>query len=273
MGLFGSKKSNMREGTPDDFYNLLEPGDLYDSQSNPHEIQEKIQNLIHNESFRRFARCFELYQEILQSVSTDIQSTVKVRMRQLHDKIDKLKSFALQQAESSSFTPLKLAEKIVSLGRDRYYLAFWGAHEEHPKNQDRYVNKVVYYEQEPDGALSFHIDPNTLSATAQLSQLMEGFRIVAQKIAHNDLSANKIILISWLLGEQYQTIIHRVFRKIKSPLYFRAAVSEKQSVQKTQRLALEYNTGLLRKYLISGKLPQVRELHLNTQEFVSAFMN
>lgn len=260
----------------------------------PQQNNEKLANkekMLSNSAFKRFAGGFELYQELInREESSDSRNLIISRMRELYkpnlnklgqedgheDETEKalraalleLILLTLRECEEKKFDIKGLADKI-SASTPLYdsFSAGWNhkAGDIEQASGMIYANELYAYKIEDDDTISVHVSPSNTENKDISKKLEEGRRAVAEKLRNGELKANKIIMKSWLLSRERETITRRA---IGNNIIIEDVPLDDEQYEAIQFLALQYNQQSLKKYLETGDKPEIRQVVMTKNEFL-----
>lgn len=242
------------------------------------ENKENKNEFLSNTAFQNFSSGFETYQKMLNS--RDNKEEIMERMHILYKRLDTqeksekleelkgLMDFAFSSAEDNKFNKEEFAKKISSLSVSEDFKQEWNKKEGDMSGDLKMLNNVLAFRIEKDGNISLHIRPTDTKANELLRNVKEGVIKLVEEIKNGNIKGGNIIMKSWLLNSDYETIIERFFG---SKLDFQKVSDEDEDVLPAQYLALQYNSKELEKYLKTGKKPEVRKIELTKEEILDKF--
>jgi hypothetical protein len=241
--------------------------------------QKSDKDFLSNTAFQNFSSGFETYQKILQN--TDInKNEVMQNMRNLYKRVDEkeqsekvkelreLIDFVIASCENTTFNKGEFAKKLSNLSISEDFKQEWNKKEGDTSGDLTMLNNVLAFKLEKDGNISLHIRPNNARANEILPAIRNGVEKLVQKIKSGSIKGDNIVMKSWLLNSDHETIIERFFGK---KFDFKNVLDEDEDVLPAQYLALQYNSKELEKYLKTGKKPEVRKIELTKEEILDKF--
>lgn len=237
--------------------------------------RENKEKILSNLAFKRFAGGFELYQKLInREDSSATRDLIISRMRELYkprpnsqdvrlnEAQNNLRSALLElilstlrECEEKKFDANDFAEKISAPPLYDLFSAEWNrsATEVEKDSGMIHVNECIAYKQEKDGAISLHIRPVGIKSNDLWDKWKDGVKSIKELIKSGKISANKVIMKSWLLSRDKKA------EKV-SP--------DDDEYDSIQFLALQYNQLSLKNYLETGNKPEVRQIIMTKDEFL-----
>lgn len=259
-----------------------------------HQEQQRLERLSGNVSFQRFARGFEIYQKAYDDASEDEKVTIRERMLDVHGALDldgldqsgfwgkkkrkqldeeasdvqKVILSVMREAEAGTFTTQMLGEAFVNAGLDDDLLGLWSHEAGEVDGGDLfYANELVAIHMDTEDEISIHIGANAVKGSELIMKIIEGFKLIAEKIKEGRIAAKKISMKSWLLAPAFEPKIRML---LGSEVDFYDVDPEDDMTKAIQDLALLYNGRSLKDFLSTGEKPIVRGVDMTGPEFVAA---
>lgn len=242
--------------------------------------------LLSNPAFRRFARGFEVYQEVLHNQKNETDRDLVIeRMRYLYDpqlnnididSIDEkeykiateIKLAILQECYENKFSIEKLASRIAASPFASSILKGWEhkAGESDERLGINYINEVVAYKIEDDSTISLHIQPASLESSAFIKSIVDGLKIIKSKLDNGEIEAENVIMKSWLLS---RTLEEKVRLILGQDVIIKDVAPNDNEIAEIQYQAIQNNGRSMKTYLETGEKPEVREVRMTKDEFVT----
>ena len=99
-------------------------------------------------------------------------------------------------------------------------------------------------------------------------KIIDGFQAIGTKLEAGEITADKIIMKSWLLNQKMEAKARML---LGDEISIQDTSPEDSDVAAVQHLALQYNKRSLEKYLKTGEKPEVRQVVMTKDEFVARF--
>jgi hypothetical protein len=251
----------------------------------PEGDRERVVELLNNFVFQRFARGFEIYQEIVSEYKEQGRdfSEIKKRMSRVWDNLHafshkyknkgyKFKEFIEEQIEKSeegSFLAEDLAVGLIVMKMDQDLFAETPHGEgESTDEYTTYVNEVVSYTWAVEDYVKLDVSVANLSSRDVFVKIAEGFKKVASALKIEEMKGVKRVqMTSWLLSKDFELKIRELFSRIPvESLNF-----EDENYGPAQDEALNFNGRSLQKFLLTGKKPETRNLEMSKEDFIRNF--
>jgi hypothetical protein len=207
---------------------------------------------------------FDLYASALDNSNDEEQLSDQERsLRQIIDS-------AMQECSKNNFFRDNFAGKLASSPIANKFLTVWNRKTDEVEQDSGliHVNDVIAYEKGNESEISLHIRPTGVESTALISKIKDGFEKIAVLLETGKIKADRIIMKSWLFNKK----IERKARQLLGDEFLiEDTLPDDSDVVATQHLALQYNKGFLKKYLITGEKPEVRQVVMTKDEFISKF--
>lgn len=254
---------------------------------------EKIgckETILANQSFKRFANGFKLYQSLLHGEDSEPdQSLVVKRMQELYktrldtgnntneiqddkslEALIKIIDSTLKECEEDDFTVDDLADKITNSPVYDLLMSEWNhsADEIEECSEVNFVNEIYGYKVEDDNEVSLHIRPSNIKSDVIGEKRMEGRRLIAEKLKSGKIKANKITMKSWLFSKEREEDVRSIFGE---NVLIEDVLLDNDKMDGIQFLAMQYNQRALEKYLKTGAKPEVRQITMSKDEFIQRF--
>lgn len=250
--------------------------------------EKLVYSFLGNESFKRFVGNLELYQKMLAEAKTrEERLTLMVRMHKIHfrrerkdtpedvremnTEYDKMIAEALSWCENGEFTNEKLARRAAEIPFAEKLLAKWNPHAgETVDGGALMVNDLVAYHVDSPEVISLHVITANIPKERLLVEVLEGFKLFAQKLQEPEMAGIQTIKMeSWLLSKDFVPKIKMIFGEdIELSQVEKPGTNEEIDVAK--RLPLKFNYLSLQRYLAEGKEPEIGELLLSKEDFIKA---
>jgi hypothetical protein len=253
--------------------------------------QEKIntrEKIILNPAFIRFSNGFELYQNLLHSKDYEKnKSEINKRMHELYEppkrssedetyevsikqELYEIINAALEECQENHFSIETFADKLASLEITNKLLAEWNRQEGEVEEATGmiHVNEVISYENKKDDEISLHLRPTGVESTKLIPKIIDGFQTLAIMLIKGNIKATKISMVSWLFNKQMEKKTRLLFG---NEVLIEDTSPDDDDVVAIQQLALRYNTRSLEKYLTTGEKPEVRQIIMTKNEFITQF--
>ncbi len=248
-------------------------------------LKQRVEKLMSNRAFLRFARSFLVYQEIYGS--TDSIKKKKEMRQKMGDVfngiffgtvIDReelctnLAEFFRElfiECEKGQFDTKKLAEKLALSSFYERFDSEWNSKPE-VSEHDEQINELVLYTKHPDYPIMIHIKPANLDTKDFVPKLVEGFRIIAGKMKSGEIdeSYKDVVMKSWLLSGKFWDEIKKIFGDtVKGYL----SLGKEDTKPEDVNVALIYNRKSLEEYLKSGEVPLIGIITLTREQFLERF--
>lgn len=249
----------------------------------------RIQEFLSSQPFIRSCDVMETYQQLLidHKDNPTMLELVKRRLHEIFDvkiednqgrddygrklagEFEAMQKQIYAWCESGEFTKEKMAGLYASSSIADKFLERWN-----PKadtlSMDGHVivNEAFEYVNAGQEDVGLNIFPTPVKGTAELlSKVLEGLQKVANELKNGSLQhVNKVVMTSWLFGPRFEPKVKQIF----GDNITLEDVPDENAFE-VQRLALSYNKRAMAEYLTTGQLPQVRNLTMTKEEFVSKF--
>lgn len=250
--------------------------------------QSKMERFLASPQFQRLFEVMATYQRLLEENKDDPEKYNLIKKR-FKDKFDSAPQEGAEQTPQQDENILfkKQLLHLVETGKltkekfaglfARSTLAEGILESYHPKpgsiteTGKKFINEVVAYDNKEDNDwININIIPTSVRGTADLlSKIKEGFQEIAQELKNGSLQHIKEVQMhSWLLGPDFADKIAVIFgENVKIADYS----EDSASVREIQSLALSYNKRAAEKYLLTGELPEVKELKMTSEDFIKRF--
>lgn len=251
---------------------------------------EKIgikERFLSNPAFIRFAGGFELYQDLLHTEGTENKNAIIERMECLYlsrlispdketqqsekkQELYQIISSTLQECQGNNFSKDKFAEKLAASPIANLFLTEWNRKKDEVEEGSGmvHVNDVIAYKQDNDNEISLHVRPTGVESSELISKVIDGFQIIGEKLENGEITANKIVMKSWLLNQKMEA---KAKMLLGDEISIQDTSPEDSDVLAVQFLALPYNKRSLEKYLTTGEKPEVRQVIMTKDEFIARF--
>lgn len=253
------------------------------------EREKYIESFLSNQAFLRFARSFEVYQELLNEDGADIEILTEsmhyvfpvhllepedMETKKILDAYNEIKIYCLQSSEKGEFDKRKLAEIIVGLPiRDKLF-ELWNPRQIHRRvgTEHQMINDILSYSLDTvngKNTLSLHIELTSISGKELWPEIVRGLIAVAEKLENDGMDeVEQVYMASWLFNESFETRVQALFGN-EAKIEYLSEDDENENVSEIIKLALTYNERSLREFLKDGIEPQVGRLILTKAEFVA----
>ncbi|TAL20708.1 hypothetical protein EPN90_00095 [Patescibacteria group bacterium] len=239
-----------------------------------------------NPAFQRFAGGFDLYQKLFNE--TDDREQVRGRMHDLYrsrfresadrPNQDMQKSLleliesTLKDCEYGDFSPHNFAEKIASSSLADLFQREWNA--EAGKIEEasgmHFVNELIAYKIEKNEAISLHIRPTGVRSEDLITKVADGLSLIASQIKNGEIIAKVIVMKSWLLSKELEAKARLL---LGNDIEIKDAEMDDEDIAAIQHVALQYNKKSLERYLKTGERPEVRQITMTSEDFISRFLH
>lgn len=252
--------------------------------------QNKIEQFLSSPQFQRHFEVAATYQRLLEE-NKDDQGKYDLIKKRFHDQFDPPsleeserppfydENIAIRKqifllSETGQLTKEKLANLFAASPVAEKQLASFNYKPGGiTETGERLVNEVVAYNSKGDeGWVNLNIIPTSVQGTGELlAKIKEGFQAVAQDLKNGPLQHIKEVQMrSWLLGPDFADKIAAIFgENIK--ITDLSDDPDNSTAREIQKLALSYNKKAVEKYLMTGKLPEVKELKMTSEDFIKRF--
>jgi len=250
-------------------------------------ILKKKEEMISNCAFQRFAGGFEIYQklindskdrdlivnrmhELYQPMIDNINKNQNETNKPLTTALTKLLLSTLAECENKKFDRNNFAEKISMPPLYDICSAEWN-HEagDVEKNSGmNYVNEMIAYKKEENNTISLHLMPSNVESKDVAEKRREGYGVIARKIKSEEIQAERIIMKSWLYDSEFEDKTKKFFG---DDVTIEDVSPDDELIKPIQFLGLQYNNRMLKKYLETGKKPDVRQIIMTSQKFTQKF--
>ena len=246
-----------------------------------------IDMILTNPAFMRFAGGFELYQNLLHAEGVENRSAITERMVDLYvsrlsgsaeetqqseakQELYQIITSVLQECQENNFFRDSFADRLASSPIANLFLAEWNRKPDEVEEGSGmvHVNDIIAYKQDSDDEISLHIRPTGVESTELISKIIDGFQAIGTKLEAGEITADKIIMKSWLLNQKMEAKARML---LGDEISIQDTSPEDSDVAAVQHLALQYNKRSLEKYLKTGEKPEVRQVVMTKDEFVARF--
>lgn len=242
--------------------------------------------LLSNPAFRRLARGFEVYQEVLHNQKNETDRDLVIeRMRRLYDpqlnnvdidSIDEkeykiateIKQATLQECYENNFSIEKLASRIAASPFASSVSKGWvhKAGEFDERLGINYINEVVAYKKEDDSTISLHIQPTSLETPAFIISIVDGLKTIKSKLDNGEIEAENVVMKSWLLSKALEEKVRLI---LGQDVIIKDVAPNDNEIADIQYQAIQNNGRSMKTYLETGEKPEVREIHMTKDEFIA----
>jgi len=247
-------------------------------------IEEKI---LSNPAFIRFAGGFELYQNLIHIDGDNNKDLITERILDFYtlksDNINKntqqltegeelfqIINSTLQECQKNNFSKSNFANRLATSPVAKLFLSEWNRQEEEVEEESNmiHINELIAYKKESNNEISLHIRPTGTENIKLFSKIIDGFQKIGAELETGNIKANKIIMKSWLFNKKMEKKIKQIFG---NEISIENTPSDDNDVTAIQHLALQYNNKSLKKYLLTGEKPEVKQIIMTKDEFIASF--
>lgn len=252
--------------------------------------QNKIEQFLGAPQFQRQFEVLATYQRLLEE-NKDDQEKYDLIKKRFHDQFDStfkeeserhplyLEAEAVRKqifllTEAGKLTKEKLAGLFAKSALAEGMLAAFYPRPGSIEHGKKFINEVVAYDsKEDEDWVNLNIIPTSVRGTPELlAKIKEGFQAVAQELKSGQLQhVREVQMISWLLGPDFADKISVIFGKDANITDFNDDPDNLSTTRAVQVLALSFNKRAAEKYLLTGKLPEVKELKMTSEDFIKRF--
>lgn len=253
--------------------------------------QSKIEQFLAAPQFQRMFEVVATYQRLLEENKSDQEKYDLIKKR-FHDEFDPppleeserpalyneslaLRKQVLLLSEAGHLTKEKLAtllaRSVLADGMLEQYHAKPGG--DATENGGKLINEVVAYNSKKDEDwVNLNIIPTSVRGTGELLvKIKEGFQAVAQELKNGPLQhVKQVEMHSWLLGPDFADKVAVIFGE-DAKITDLSDDPDLSTTKQIQDVALSYNKRAVERYLLTGKLPEVRELKMTSEDFIKRF--
>jgi len=244
-------------------------------------IEEKI---LSNPAFIRFAGGFELYQDLININNKDLitermldfytpqSDNINENTKQLTEKgeLFQIINSTLQECQKNNFSKNSFANKLATSPVAKLFLSEWNRQEKEVEEESNmiHINELVAYKKESNNEISLHIRPTGTENIKLFSKIIDGLQKIGTELKAGNIETNEIIMKSWLFNKKMEGNIKQIFG---NEISIENISSDDNDIVAIQHLALQYNNKSLKKYLLTGEKPEVKQIIMTKDEFVARF--
>lgn len=245
--------------------------------------------LLSNQSFRRLAQGFKLYQQLLAEATKEgDKQIIETRMRELYHstlapesppnlplfpELQRIVREVIERCKQGAFSLNDFAALVLEVPPlADHLIARWNPKAETIRvdGGDMMVNEIVGYSISPEEELSINLVTGNLKPNEIVTKVKAGLRILAERLKTGEIATKQVRMHSWLLGSRYTRLVHEVLGRDVLPQLPEQRISF-VGLDAAQTLALQFNSSVLKRYLLTGEKPEVREVLMSREEFVKRF--
>lgn len=254
-----------------------------EKQTQPNsEYANQKEKISENAAFKKFSGGFEVYQKLLLS-NKDQASREEIIKRMcdfykhqdapisdgqenIREEAYGIIDAALEECKQGTFSTDKFADKIATSKIYDLFLKDWTREEGYIDKElgMTYVNETVAYVQENDQVISLHIRPT--AGKDVITSIIEGLKKVGSLLEGKKITADKIVMKSWLFNGVLEKKVRQI---LGQDISIESVSSDDNDVDVTQHLAIQFSRQMMKKYLETGKKPEVKQIYMDRDKFVT----
>ncbi|MFA5643970.1 MAG: hypothetical protein WC928_00370 [Patescibacteria group bacterium] len=243
--------------------------------------------ILTNPAFIRFVGGFELYQNLLHTEGAEDTNAITERMVDLYvsrlsgsseetqqskakQELYQIINSSLQECQENNFSRDSFADRLATSPIANLLLTEWNRKRDEVEEGSGmvHVNDVIAYKKDNNNEISLHIRPTGVESAELISKIIDGFQSIGAKLEAGEITADKIVMKSWLLNQKMEAKARML---LGDEISIQDISPEDSDVTAVQHLALQYNKRSLEKYLTTGEKPEVRQVVMTRDEFVARF--
>ena len=251
-------------------------------------IEEKI---LSNPAFIRFAGGFKLYQNLININYDNNKDLITERMLDFHtpksgpksdninkniqqstkgEELSQIINSTLQECQKNTFSNSSFANKLATSPVTKLFLSEWNRQEKEVEKESNmiHINELIAYKKESNNEISLHIRPTGTESIKLFSKIIDGLQKIGAELKTGNIDTNEIIMKSWLFNKKMEGRIKQIFG---DEISIENISSDDNDIIAIQHLALQYNNKSLKKYLLTGEKPEVKQIIMTKDEFVARF--
>lgn len=252
--------------------------------------------LMQNSAFLRMAKTWETYSKLLAEADPAEKQTLKERMQSVYDwtkiasdnppmhvteKLEILLNDLLELSEENIMTPEKVAEVIANdFGVAAYYKIYLskgevGKVKEGLDNHMIFLNEMAAYRIDGD-RVSFHLRPVDVDALKAPGVMLNGVHQLALLLESEPERMHEVRYVemtSWTLAGNVGKFARSRLEIDDSDMRTMSEDERRENsdVIMSERLALQYSSEMLQRYLVNGENPTTVQVVWDRDEFISKF--
>ena len=259
-----------------------------------HKREAQIEFLNKSIAFQRMCNNLKQYQEILRNIADEKKEEIINKVKDIYicfclndlsaqddDIYQEEISKILLACEENNFDPKQLANLLIDI------FSFEAIKKEFDPQPDKIekangsynLNELLCCEIskiKDEKNIELHIIPNNIKGTDTLidtliEKILQGFSILKNELVNGSLQDTKFInMKSWLLSPAFQKKIILLFNNKINDKIVKCDINDISTYGSIHEAFL-YNQRAFREFLLENKIPEVYQLKLTKEEFLSTF--